>query len=313
MKPVNRSIYFFNVQLNQWSNGNFIPINNIVPVSKQIFSHIKSLPYSVTPDTPSKYLTTYDENVLYMHIDTNVINTSKTIEGQFGISRRNALPVIENQGTFTGLTLPPTAGVAEITHFVYFIEDKIMGVEFNFYGPRSSRLGFYIQEKTSLISQFLLIPILRMDVSETLNKIGEVSDFRFQAHRSAQETIKELNEDLAAAFNASATASEAEIIEIVLRKKEYSRKGFPLPLKIKKLIEVLKNKDKRDQFKKMGSNAYDPEIKKERYFDFLEDKFIFTKKVIQQSERSRSINSISMYSAIKEAYNEHKHELIIPA
>lgn len=311
MKPIPRNIYFFKVEMKELFNGDFVLIQNPERVSREIFAGINALPYSIVPETPSKYYKTYDNNDLYIEIDTKDIQNAKTIDGQFGISRRNALPLIEDQGNFTGLTIPPTAGVAEITHFVYFVDDNMMGVEFNFYGPRSSRLGFYIQEKTSLVSQFILTPILRMDISETLNKVSEVSDFRFQAHRSASETIKQLNENLFEAFKASAAASEAETIEIVLRKKEYSKTRFILPFKIKNLINILKDKDQRDQFKKLGANAYDPEIKRERYFDFLEDKFVFTKKVIQQSERSRSINSISMYAAIKEAYNEHRKDLII--
>ncbi len=310
MKQITRKIHFFKTNLNQYKDNTFIPVENRVEISRQVFSTIHQLPFDLIPENPSKYLTAYDENVLFMKVDNTDLVQSETIDVQFAISRRNLLPLIEDKGVLTDLTIPTNAGIAEITHFVYFLNDGIIGVEFNFYGPRATRIGFYIQEKTSLISQFLLTPILQMDVTETLKRIDEVSLFRVEAHTSATDIIKGLNEDLGSAFEASAKVTSAETVEIVLRKKKYSKKGFSFPIKRELLIEKLNQPTIRDNFNRFGVEAYDQEYNRERYFDLLEDKYIFTKKVIRQGERSRSINTISMYTAIKESYREHRQELI---
>ena len=143
MRQISRNIYFFKVEIKKFLNNTFLSVKNPQDVCRKIYDDINALPYNINFEAPTKYLKTYDDNVLYLEIDTKDIMNSKIINGQFGISRRNALPLIEDKGNFTELIIPPTAGVAEITHFVHFVEDNLMGIEFNFYGPRFSRLSFY--------------------------------------------------------------------------------------------------------------------------------------------------------------------------
>jgi hypothetical protein len=62
---------------------------------------------------------------------------------RFANVQRNALPLAEAGGQLTDLNLADDAGIYEVSHLCIF-PDGIVGVEFNFYGPRPSRLAPYL-------------------------------------------------------------------------------------------------------------------------------------------------------------------------
>ena len=58
--------------------------------------------------------------------------------------RRTGLPQLEQAGTVSDLKIADNAGLVEAVHVVFF-PDNIVGADFNFYGPRLSRLGYYLR------------------------------------------------------------------------------------------------------------------------------------------------------------------------
>ncbi len=240
----------------------------------------------------------------------DIQNENGIIRGRYAISRRSSLPELETGGVLEPLAIPRNSGLAEITHFVYFPEKDIIGVEFNFYGPRANSLRIYLTEKsrnTNKPFEYIeLNPILNQDLDSLLQDLGEINLFQMEVARNELSIIEELDMDLYSAFNSAARVSDAESVEVILRKKKYSRGGFPLPFSKKGIKELLSIGDNRQKINKMKVNAESHSEESNKNFDLLEDKMITSKKVSTLGQRSRSVDSSSMFEKIEEAYNDLK-------
>ncbi|ADD02673.1 hypothetical protein TthWC1_1683 [Thermoanaerobacter thermohydrosulfuricus WC1] len=310
MRTINRKIQFFYTELLVYDEETNSAYNNADVVEK-VFNHINSLVYRENIfDSSSRYYQVQDGNVLFVTIDSEY--SKKThIYGKAIISRKTLLPELERNGKLQPLTkiIPPNSGLAETSHFIYFPEKNILGFEMNYYGPRPSQLAVYLQNKANdIIKSVILRPILNLDVEEKLEKLKEIALLSIEVRRNGVFVLQQLDENLYKAFEAAASFSEAETVEIVLRKKRYVKKGFiidQIEQFKKRIINILSNQSNREQFLKFKGSAYFEDSGQYlKTFDFLEDKMIGTKKVLLIDEKSKKVDSNSAYSAIEEAYNE---------
>lgn len=299
-----RKIHFFNFEIFELPAGSKSFERHSNPL--KVFEDIAKLELKGEGDkTRFKY---YSNNDVSFLIDIN--KTANSVKGRYALSRRSALPELEKGGVLEPLKIPPNSGLAEITHFIYYPEKNVLGVEFNFFGPRATSLSNYLKEKsrnTSNPFEFIeLNPILNQDLDKLLQDIGEIHLFNMEITRNELSFIEELNEDLHSAFESAAKVSEAESVEVILRKKKYSRKGFSLPFTKGKLKELLSKSDNRQKINKLKVVADSVSDKNAKKFDLLEDKMITSKKVATIDSRSRSVDSECMFSKIDEAFEELK-------
>lgn len=255
----------------------------------------------------SRFLYLANDDVIFLQAEV----LGSNIHGKFALSRRSALPELEEQGVLKKLDIPPNSGLAEVTHFIYFSKRGVLGVEFNFFGPRTNMLRDYLLEKSKNFSnQFEYIevnPILNQDIDQTLRNMGEVSILQIEVARNELEVIKELDQDLHSAFDSAAEVSDAESVEIILRKKKYSRGGFSFPFSKSKIKELLSKEGNREKFNKLKAVAESKSSMDEtesKTYDLLQDKMITSKKVTTTDKRSRSVESSDMFEKIEEAFNE---------
>lgn len=237
---------------------------------------------------------------------------SGPIKGRMVKTRRTLLPDIEEMGSLRPLDIPDSCGLAEVTHFVYFPEQQIVGVEFNYYGPRVSSLGEYIRAKYGRIDRVEMEPILNRDVTDTLERIGEVHLIELKVGRNGLWVLEELDRNLRAAFHAAASVSSgAEIVEIVLRKKRYGRVGFALPWPKEKILRWVSDGGLavRENVSRFRVRAVDKGTGEVRTFDLLEDKFVMSRQVVRHNERRRMIDSDSMFEAIMDAHSDLRDQL----
>lgn len=301
-KTITRKIHFFRFHIHELSNGSseFQTHSS----QKDVIEKIASLKFMGDHEQSRFYF--YPNNDVCFLNDVDV--KGDTIEGRFAISRRSSLPELEKDGVLQPLNIPRNSGLAEITHFIYFPNKNVLGVEFNFFGPRANSLSFYLRNKSRNFSHpfeyIELSPILNQDVDALLKDMGEVNLFQMEVARNELEVVKELDEDLYSAFESAANVSDAESVEVILRKKKYSREGFGFPFSKKKIKELLSTGDNRQKVNRMKANAESHSEKESKNFDLLEDKMIVSKKVTALGERSRSIDSKDMFAKIREAYDD---------
>lgn len=305
-----RRVNFFRVDMTRIdaANNTIVPIDNQKIFAEQIFPFINTLEFT-THAFNSRYMNIPGGNEVSMYVDSV---TDEYVEGRMIVCRRKYLPDVEQRGVLSPLDIPLTAGLAECTHFIYYFNTKIIGIEFNFYGPRSSHISEYIARKCNeLITQFTITPVIKGDIDRALLS-NEVAMFQIEAHRNAGNVVSELHADLGSAFNAAATAANSETIEIVLRKRPYAKSGFLPFLDLDNLMGVFRREGNRELFNKLKISVLDDgNGGKIRPIDLLADKLSVSKDVDFVDERSKRINSASMYIAIQEAYNENRDQLVI--
>ncbi|MET1247669.1 hypothetical protein ABWW58_02635 [Sporolactobacillus sp. STCC-11] len=302
-KTIMRKVHFFDFNIFELQQGSINLTHHSSP--GKIISDISNLPLAGN-DIRSRFKFYANNDVSFLN---EVEINGSQVRGKFAISRRSSLPSLETNGILKPLNIPANSGLAEITHFIYFVDENVIGVEFNFYGPRTNTLSNYLQEKSKIfVNPFQLIdvtPILNQDIDLQLHDMGEINFMQMEIAKNEINIVKELDEDLYSAFEASAkVADDAESVEVILRKKKHSRGGFHFPFSRSKMKELLSSGDNRQKFNKFKANAESRSEERNKSFDFLEDKMIRSKKVVTLGERSKSVDSESMFNAIEEAHDE---------
>jgi hypothetical protein len=292
---VERKIHFYRIHSGTDEAGKPLPFDPIPALQ-----HIHSMPFD-----DARYMPSGNGAASVIWID----DVKKHPHVRMGDVRRNGLPSIERKGKLSPLDIPDGAGIAEQTHVVFF-PDNIVGVEFNFYGPRAGRLITYLMSKASdKCPEFELNAILRQDVKERLKKLQDLTLFHLKMRASFADTLAQANQGLGDGFKAAAEAGDAEEVEVVLKVKRGS-KNF-LKAGLKSVAEFFAGKSEVvNNVSKFEVKGIDSDSGKADLVDVLSDDLIAKKQIVLQDEHFRSLNSDSAYKAIEEAYTELKADLL---
>lgn len=293
---VERKIIFYRVDAGDDDGGRPVPFDP-VPALR----HIETLAF----DTNGRYLRAPDDTLTFCLVDQ--VRSPQHL--RLASSRRSGLPQVEDGGRLRGLGIPTSTGLAESTHVVFFPE-RIVGAEFNFYGPRLSRLGTYLAERAGPHCPPLTFqPLLRQDVVRQIDRLQEVRLLQLRIRPSYATTLGQADRDLGAAFEAAARVGDAEELEIVLRPRAHSRRS--LGQRIIGTIRALTHRsDLRSNVSRFHVKGYDPETNRTELVDVLSDRLVATKRMVLEGPRTRAISATSAYSAIEEAYQELRSELV---
>jgi hypothetical protein len=298
---VQRKIYFYRVDAGSDEAGHPIPYDPTPALNR-----IRALPFRLGLE--GNYWDGPDDSVTCCWVD----EPTAPQRLRLGDVRRRYLPRVEAQGVLSDLTIPPGSGIAEEIHVVFF-PDNIVGSEFNFYGPRISRLRRYLAVKTSDVARVPYFePLLRRDVTEKIDALEDVRLFQLKIRRSWVDAVRAADQDLGAAFDAAARAGEAEEVEIVLKSRAYSREPIAERLlqTARRLVGVEEVRSEAARFQLRGENAHTGRVET---IDLLTDKLISSQQIVLASEQTRSLDSRSAYAAINRAYRELHDDLLIAA
>jgi len=218
--------------------------------------------------------------------------------------------MLERAGTLAPLGVPPTSGVVEQTHIVFF-GNNIVGVEFNFYGPRVNRLTSYFASKAAQLYGVppSFEPLLRQDVRNRLANLEHVKIFDLSIRRGYAGVLAQANRDLFGGLEAMAETAHAEEIEVVLKPRRYSRREMlsdALLNPIRRLAGRADLRDNASRFKVTGVVQGDDGV---QLIDVLSDQLISRKRIVRQGLRTRAIQSDAAFRAIEEAYRDLDQDL----
>lgn len=233
---------------------------------------------------------------------------------EFGKVRRADLPTVEEEGNTQPLDLTEDQGIVEKTHFVFF-PNYVLGMLYNYYGPRRSSLARYLGDKHGPTPESLeFTPLLRQDVLDALDKFGRIRVLRLGVLRSFLRYLEEFDESLYEAFEGVDRLGNAPRLELVLRPEAYQRDWIEgeggLMDMIRRLAErVTGDPEYGEQVKKFEVKGLNVEEESVDEVDVLNEKLVRTKQVVRLGDRSRSIQADSAYDAIIEAYEELQDQL----
>lgn len=292
-RPLQRNIYFYRTNIGYNGAGRPVPFD-AAPVIQAISQILPA----------QRYLQNERNELLYCWGDRQTGPQRMRI----AYIRRDDLPSVETGGRLAPLDIPAGAGLAEQTHIVFF-PNNLVGVEFNFYGPRAGRLAQYIGTKLRGIYERIQFDVLvRSDVQNQMANWNGLSLFRLKIRESYIRVVSEANRDLGQAFEAAHRASNAGEVEIVLRPTAYSRGAIDRAL-LRSADWLLRRADLREEAKIFEVKGFNPELHRIESVDLLSDQIVLKKQILRMNPRSRAVNSDSAYDAIEAAYAELRVEL----
>ena len=227
--------------------------------------------------------------------------------------RRSALPRREHKGKLSSLPLEPGAGLHEPIH-VRLFDQNIVGVEFNFYGPRASRLPQYLTHALGQAApSFSLDPLIRQDVVDQLDKQKDLRLVELQIRAAyASQLSKAKHGKLSPLLKEMAKVADSEVVGLVLRPEPYGHTflGSGIVKSIKKIAEDPATRVNAVQFRTRGVNPVSGHIDE---LNLLDDKLVSQQSIVRLGRNSRAVDSASAYSAIGIAYEELEDELELAA
>ncbi len=294
---VERKIHFYRTRVEPDGSGR-TPAFNLT----RVLARINGLQFTAA----GRYLEGSDNNALCCWVDRVTPHPARI---RLANVRRSGLPALEQTGNIRPLSIPATSGLAEQTHIV-FLPDQIVGAEFNFYGPRLSRLGPYFSIKApGICPPVTFEPLLRQDVLAALDRLEELRLVQLRISRSYSQSVAQADGDLSQAFQAALRLGESEDVEIVLRSKPYSRTAS-LGAHIKEIVKSLAgHADMREHITKFAVRGYNPTEERVEALDLLNDQLIAARRILRRDERSRALDSGSAFAAIEDAYRELRLQL----
>jgi hypothetical protein len=291
-KPLQRKVYFYRLRTEpDEQTGVPKPFNPL-----DACQAISDLPFG-GPDG-GRYLLSSDGNALCAWpTSSNGLSALR-----LGVVRRADLPRIEHGGQVMPLNIGPQQGLLEETHLL-FLPDGVVGAEFNFYGPRASRLGTYLIAKCPSLPKVSFDLLVHHDMLEQVNRMVDVRQIHFSVRADYADLLGHASEDLPAAFSTSKAFLAPPVVAITWKVERHSRRGLG-----QRALDFLRRLVGEEQRVREGAEAFTARglnkmTGKVESFDLLQDRLVSTQQVVRSDDRHRGVDHDSMFAAILAAYN----------
>lgn len=181
MRKITRQIYFYEINLQKLDREKgFLLSQNYKEDLKDIFNKISVFPFDKTNLDYSMYLK--KSNGTYDFIEIDEI-TDDVIKGKLINIDDSGLTYYEEQGKVRSLKerLPELASVAQISHFIIYLESNIMAFEYNVKSSHAPSLANYIREKLKMEYYIEFKNLVNRNKKKLFNSITKVKSFEFMA------------------------------------------------------------------------------------------------------------------------------------
>jgi hypothetical protein len=226
--------------------------------------------------------------------------------------RRSDLPQAELQGQLTPLTLPAGAGLYEATHMIFFPQ-HIVGVEFNFYGPRPARFEPYLRRLLGEVTTpFFLEPLLRRDAEAKLRAQEGLRLFQLKIRPSFIDAVRQADASLGAALDAQLAAGQPDMLGLYLQAEPRNRSAVLAPALLEAARTLARRRNLRDEAEQFLVKGVGPNGRVNP-INLLSDGLISRRDVPVVDGTTRQVSSAVMYAQIEAAYAELAEELFVAA
>ena len=293
-----RKIYFYRADIGTDEGGRPLAFD-----PSPALDAIDSLPF--INDAHGRYEFDADGNAL----SARRHNTDPNVTLQFGRVRRNGLPQLEQAGDIRDLVLDADAGLLEAVHVVFF-PNNIVGAEYNHFGPRVSRLGSFLHEKSSeAVARAAFRPILRGDAAKQLDRLSDLRVLELSVLPSYVDIVRQSHVSLADALAANGRVLEnPKVLQVILKPQREASTGF-LANMVGGLKELVSNGNVQEGADRLQVHGRCQDSNRVDTIDLLKDQLISTKAIVRMNPRSRALDPGATFQAIREAYLDLHDEL----
>jgi hypothetical protein len=294
-RTIRRKILFYRVNVGADTSG------KLKHFDPGVLAPLGSLSFD---EQSGRYFIEPDGNALCLWIDSQ----APRLQLRFGRIRRTDLPLIEQHGKLTELRIDDDAGLSEPIHLIFF-DNNIVGGEFNFYGPRLSRLSVYLADHLSRhYDQIKFEPLIRPDVFAQLNRLRDIRLFDLKLRAAYVELVRQADPDLGSAFDAANRLGQTEAIAITIRPEKRSRESF-----LRRILPVARRLAESEEIASAATHfvitGIDNDTGKVEPIDILQAQLLQHRVVAKISDRGRAVNSESVYNEICNAYASLRGEI----
>lgn len=215
--------------------------------------------------------------------------------------RRDGFPDVERDGVLKPLRLARAAGLAEPVHVVGF-QNGVVGAEFNYYGPRLSRLTSYLQAKGAepAEAEALVDP----NVIRRLDQLQEIRLFRIRVDRQLMGEVRTVDRNLHRALVAASTLGDGATVEIVVRATPYKRDAH-LASSIKDVIRGLIRRPRiASEARVLRVEGRSEDTGDLLGIDLLSHQLGDTRPITRSRGRTRGVSAAAAYAAIEGLHDE---------
>lgn len=180
MRKIKRQIYFYDIELQTYDKetNSYVLSKDFKKDIKELFCSFDKMPFDKEHLDYSMYLKKANGTYDFVEIDT--INDNY-IEGKLINADDSGLTRYEENGKIKFLkdTISSTASIAEISHFVIFLDMKVMAFEYNAKSSHSSSLANYIKTKLKMKYWIEFKNLLNKNKQKKFNSLQQIKSFKF--------------------------------------------------------------------------------------------------------------------------------------
>lgn len=301
---VNRSIYYYDVCVENIEENMMVEVADTPQILCNAFKRIKDINDKLLSEGKKERrqllrkieYTTENSDKIYIDVDS-IDEISGRIKFRIILCRSDALPYVEQDGKLVNLTkfVDGNFNLAEVTHCILFIKEKIMGAEFNFNGARPSTICAYLPTITKQMDCITCAGKIRKDVFDRIVEDEGFSLFRICV-KNTGKMRQILRENMGFIGNFFTTTENIDTYEISIKRRVTKKKeGFIPPMSIEELGKfVEQNREDINSFQ-ISQGTYKDAI------DLLSDKLVSKRDFILTE--NKTIDSDEMYASINNYFD----------
>lgn len=299
MKSIKRTIYYYELLFH--FNEEFKPFDG--DKYAELFTEIMH----VVKNRLKHRYQVYGERIVMMQ-SISFDRNAKMLYGKLRCVRKDILPELMNTETdeAKGIEVAENEGLVETTHFLidYSKQFPILSIEYNQFG---SKIGDFLAYVNTLgidrkcIEAIEYTPIVRDELKDYKRRMGDLSEFVVKVHKDNIAKVKELDDSLFSALDATVEHFESEYAIIKL-KFDYKLKKNQSEIweTINNLLNgLIKKKETATYFNMLRIKAEDED--KNNYletFDLLVDR-IKSEVSVEKKEKYRTIVTADIIDKMK--------------
>lgn len=300
-----RKIHFYRAHIGNDDGGCPFPFDP-TPALK----HINTLPF--TNDNNGRYL--FDDPDGFGNAVCVVDYSDRANQRiRFCRVRRTGLPQLERAGNISDLDIDSDTGLLEAIHVVFF-PDNIVGAEYNHFGPRISRLGSYLHEKSgnelrlptsgNELRPLTFRHLVRSEVAEQLDRLTDIRIMDFSISPAHISLVRQADGSLADALEATRRAvGEPDTVRLILTPRKENQTEFCNEW-INRLKQLLNFERIYEGAARLQVRGKCEDSGRVETINLLNNLFISTKQIVRLNERGRSLDPESAFQAIRDAREE---------
>lgn len=290
---VARNIHFFRADTGTGDDGRPVRLD-----IDAVLAAVDSLPFAPV-DHGGRYLPQADGEDLCAWVDAG----ASPQRLRLARLRRNALPQAEMAGRLSDVALASGAALYEAVHLL-FLPDNVIAAEFNFYGPRPTRLPGYLEALFGdLPTPFVMEQLLRQDAAEQLDGQSGLRLLDLRVRPSYAATVGQADPSLGAALEAAAAVGEADLVGVVLQAEPRTRSARLAQGLLSGLRRLARRPDLRDNATRFEVTGIGPDGLVEK-INVLSDALVSVQQVARVGRTSRAVDRESAYGAVEAAYRQ---------